>query len=280
MHLAIPLLSCALALLAPPTASPSAEAVAADQNPIARGQSVTLHWYFTGKKVVVSGGRFGKGQVVTGHTSLTDRPLKTTRYTFDVWYRGQAPSSTGKTVNQPLHTRYSVVVEVQSGALSHFAAYHDRFGWQISHLAGWKHDSVPLADPANNALIYFQQEDDSVERLAVSILPANDMTCKDLMDKVQASLYSSYDEVKVLEQSEILHAGTPAQWATFTGMDHSHPGTRTQSMILAFVRDGRAYVISARTAAARYSAREALLKRMVTSFALPGKQLSSRITSP
>jgi hypothetical protein len=273
----IPLISCTLTLLAPPTAPTTPAAVVADKNVITRGQSVTLRWYFTGQKVVVAGGRFGKGQVVTGRTSLTDHPLKTTRYTFDVWYRGEATSpETKQRTIMPLHAHYTVLVEVESGVTPGLASYQDRFGWQIHHLAGWKHDSVPLSDPQNNALIFFQQEDDSVERLAVSILPAQDMTCKELMQKVQASLYSSYDEVQVLTQTEATYVGVPAQWATFTGKDHSHPGTRTQSLVLAFVRDGHAYVISARTAADHYGTRETLLRKMVTSFTFTAKSPSFR----
>lgn len=273
----IPLISCTLTLLAPPNATTTPAAVVADKNVIVRGQPVTLRWYFTGQKVIVAGGRFGKGQVVTGRTSLTDRPLKTTRYTFDVWYRGEATSpETKQRTIMPLHARYSVMVEVESNEMPSLASYQDRYGWQIHHLAGWKHDAVPLSDPQNNALIYFQPEDDSVERLAVSILPAQDMSCKDLIQKVQASFYSSYDDVQVLTQTETTYAGVPAEWTTFTGKDHSHPGTRTQSLVLAFVRDGHAYVVSARTEANHYSLREALLRKMVTSFAITPKPASFR----
>jgi hypothetical protein len=277
MRFAFPLLACTLALI-PQSASLANDgpAIAADQNPISRGQTVTLRWYFTGKKVLVSGGRFGKGINVTGRTSLTDRPLKTTRYTFEVWYRGltTAPKTNQKVV-KPLHARYSVVVQVESGAAEGLTAYRDRYGWQVRYIAGWKPDGVPLPDPANNALIYFQKEDDSVERLAVSILPASDMSCKDLMQKIQASLYSSYDQVQVLSQKEDSYAGVPAQWCTFTGLDHAHPSTHTQSLVLAFVREGRAYVVSARTQAERYSTRETLLKKMVTSFGFATKQADS-----
>src|SRR5205085_10698574 len=91
-------------------------AIAAEQNAVSPGQAVTLRWYFTGKKVVVSGGRFGKGAVVTGRTALIDHPRKTTRYVFDFWYRAPVTSqATGKTAIKPLHARYAVVVAVLSG---------------------------------------------------------------------------------------------------------------------------------------------------------------------
>src|SRR5215218_9290812 len=72
------------------------EAVALQPNPFKPGQTVTLHWLFTGNKVTVSGGRFGKGTVVTGKTLLTDKPTSTTKYTFDVWYPDAEKSADSK----------------------------------------------------------------------------------------------------------------------------------------------------------------------------------------
>src|ERR1700722_12758927 len=60
------------------------------------GQSIKLRWYFTGTKVVVAGGRFGTGTIVTGKTSVSDTPHKTTRYTFDVYYNGTETNSKGE----------------------------------------------------------------------------------------------------------------------------------------------------------------------------------------
>src|SRR3989442_13741538 len=51
------------------------------------------------------------------------------------------------------------------------SAYTNPSGWQISYLKNWKCDKVDMGDPANNALVFFQSEDDAVERLAVSMLP-------------------------------------------------------------------------------------------------------------
>src|SRR5438477_4974625 len=55
----------------PASPAASAKAIAVEPPVIAPGQTVTFRWYFTGNKVTVSGGRFGKGAVVTGRTSLT-----------------------------------------------------------------------------------------------------------------------------------------------------------------------------------------------------------------
>ncbi len=73
------------------------------------GQTVTMKWYFTGSKIVVSGGRFGKGTDVTGKITLTDAPQKTTRYTFDVWYPNPASTSVPKAL---VHVQYFATAEV------------------------------------------------------------------------------------------------------------------------------------------------------------------------
>jgi hypothetical protein len=259
------LLLCALSLVVPALARADSNAISAEPNPISVGQSVTLRWYFTGTKVVVAGGRFGKGAVVTGRTKLTDQPRKTTRYTFDVWYRAPVKSpQTGKTAIMPLHSQYSVVVEVAPP----MASYHDPHGWQVSYMHGWQMDKVSTPDEGDDGLVFFQQEDDSVERLAIAIMPASNMNCADLIQKIQADVPSHYDSPKFITENTILFRDTSAVWAVFTGIDQTHPGTHTQSMILAFVRDGRAYVISARTQADRFEARRALLERMVKSFSI------------
>src|SRR5262250_3422250 len=95
-------LVCSILGLLPLVVSLSAGAdkeIAAEPETIAPGKTVTLRWYFTGEKVVVSGGRFGKGVVVTGRTSITDTPQKTTRYTFDVDYYPPAPATPPATEN-------------------------------------------------------------------------------------------------------------------------------------------------------------------------------------
>ncbi len=87
----------------------AAEAIAVTPKPSAPGQTVTLKWYFTGTKVVVAGGRFGKGVEVTGRTTLTDTPQKTTRYTFDVWF----PDSKSAAIPKPvIHVQYTATAEV------------------------------------------------------------------------------------------------------------------------------------------------------------------------
>ena len=88
--------ACVLAIATSQAVANASGEIAADRNPVPLGQSVTLHWYFTGSKVLVAGGRFGLGTVVTGKTSVTDTPLKTTRYTFDSYYMGKGPAAPGE----------------------------------------------------------------------------------------------------------------------------------------------------------------------------------------
>ena len=252
------------------------QAVVAEPSAIVPGQTVTLRWYFTGKKVTVSGGRFGTGTVVTGRTKITDKPVKTTHYTFNVDYVGQKTNAvTGKGEMKPLHATYTVVAEVAASVAANLSLFRDRYGWQISVLKGWKRDNVDMPDPANNALAFFQPEDDSVERVAVSVLPADRMTAADLMGRVQKSLSTNYEQIQVVSDQEVTFADAPAVLSTFTGIDQSHPGTRTQSMLLAFVKNGRAYVLSARTAANQFKARQPLLEKMIKSFTLRTSTASS-----
>lgn len=220
------------------------------------GQTVTFRWFFTGTKVVVSGGRFKKGMVVTGKTRLTDAPLVSTNYAFDVWYPN--PTGAAPTV---LHRHYVVPVEVESA----LTAYKDSCGWQIGYRKGWRFDRVPLADPTRNALVFFQQEEDSLERLAVSILPAGGMSLKALTEKVQSDLPTHYDRVQVLTQTDTFQEGEPAILTTFTGLDLSHPGSRIQSIVLTYIKDDRAFVVSVRTNASLYANRQKLMNKMVRS---------------
>jgi hypothetical protein len=243
------------------------QAVVAEPSVVFAGDPVTLRWYFTGKKVTVSGGRFGTGVVVTGRTTISDRPKKTTRYTFNVDYLGEKTDpATGKKEIAPLHATYAVVAQVAPPIKADISTYRDRYGWQIASLKDWKRDPVNFPDPANNALMYFQKEDDSVERVAVSVLPADQMTASELMGKAQKSLPANYEQLQVLSDQEITFAGVPAVFSIFTGMDQSHPGTKTESILLAFVKDGRAYVVSGRTAASRFALRRPLLEKLVRSF--------------
>src|SRR2546430_6797420 len=231
MRLATPLVSATVLIAATPLlAAPNApnapnapkapNEIAVSPNPVQPGHPVTLVWYFTGNKVVVSGGRFGKGTVVTGKSRLTDTPAKTTRYTFDVWYTGQKTNvATGKVEMAPLHAQYFAVAEVMAPIPSDLQTYRDARGWQVTILKGWKCDAVSMPDPANNALLYFQPEYDSVERLAVSVVPAPGMSTTDLMSKVQKSLPQSYESVEVLSDKEMTFADVPAVISVFTGGD-------------------------------------------------------------
>jgi hypothetical protein len=114
--------------------------------------------------------------------------------------------------------------------------------------------------------VFFQKEEDSVERLAVAIMPVKDLTCADLMQKIRKDLYSYYAEIDFPEPTEQTFAAVPALLATFSAVPNTNPGTHTQSVVLAFVRAGRAYVISARTFAAKFKARQTLLESLVKSF--------------
>ncbi len=98
--------AAALCALIPCRSAQAADAVGITPKPSAPGQTITLKWYFTGSKVMVAGGRFGKGTEVTGKTTLTDTPQKTTRYTFDVWYPNPAAPKT------QVHTQYTATAIV------------------------------------------------------------------------------------------------------------------------------------------------------------------------
>ncbi len=267
---------CALFAFCHPAAY-AANEIAADPPAVTPGQATTLHWYFTGDKVTVSGGRFGKGTVVTGRQKLTDKPAKTTHYAFDVYYHAPATLPDGRQEVRPQHAHYEVVVDVV--AMPPVSQFHASCGWRVDYLSGWHHDSVPAADRPKDGLVFFQPEDDAVERVAVATMPAKELTVTDLITQMEADLPSHYDQVKVLSKDEITYQNTPAICAVFTGIDQSHPGTRTQSLVLAFVRDGQAYVVSARTLAARYSARRPILERLVRSFTIINKGAAPRTAS-
>lgn len=253
--------------------------IAAEPSVITPGQAVTLRWYFTGRKVTVSGGRFGKGTIVTGRSSLTDRPTKTTRYLFDVWYRDRGDASgtkPGNGVGELVHQRYSVLVEVLSGKMPALTRYLDPLGWSISYQQGWKYDHVKPGNPGGDHLFFFQEEDDSIERLAVAVLPAGDMTCEALMEQVRADIPRRYIEAAVEEPRKLLQGEKPALYTTFRGIDATHPGMRTQSIVLTLVHGAKAYVISARTPEARYKSRQPVLERMVRSFAVAVRRTDSK----
>src|SRR5258708_904836 len=214
-------LACALASVCIVSSARSlpTKYVVADHNPIKLGETVTLRWYFTGAKVVVSGGQFGSGTEVTGMTSVTDTPVRATQYNFDVDYLGTPAGATDAATNIPLHAKYSITVQIASAIVEPMATYVNPYGWQVSYLKGWKRDNVDLPDPANNALMYFQPEEDSIERLAVSILPVKDPSPAKLMQSIQADIYSRYDSVELIAREELNHQDAPAILTTFSGID-------------------------------------------------------------
>lgn len=244
--------------------------VSVNKTTIAPGEAVTLRWNFSGRKVTAVGGRFGKGVNVTKLKSVTDRPKKTTRYTFVVYYDGDAPmpNSTQKRITKPLQARYSVVVNVVP--IPALLSYRASRGWQIDYLKGWRIDPVTTSLVGKNGLVFFQQEEDAIERMSVALIPAGGLTTQELMSKITADMADKYDDTEVIEQEEILYRNAPALWVSFTGRSRAHSGARTQSVILAFVYNTQAYFISARTAATRFPQRQPLLEKMVKSITPSG----------
>jgi hypothetical protein len=372
----------------------AADAVAVEPPYVTPGKPITLKWYFTGEKVLLSGGRFGKGVVVTGKSAMTDTPRTTTKYTFDVWYKVPAPKAeepkgvdpkatalkatdattapkavapkpgdpkavdpkavvpavsdpkatdpkaavpavsdpkavdpkaavpavsdpkavdpkaavpavsdpkatdpkpvdTKIVVTKPAdpgttgapkvaptpqqapaaqetvlkHVQYITYAEVWSGVYPPMKAYRDPHGWQVSFLSDWKRDNVPTAAEGSDGLVYFQQEDDSVERMAVAIMPVKDQTADDVLKKISDDVDGHYQNAKLTDPVAITFNAVPAKMISFTGMDLSHPGTQTASVVLVFVRNGRAYVLSARSAAAHFNSRRPVLEKLLRSFA-------------
>jgi hypothetical protein len=252
---------CALALPAFSAARGELEpkVIAVEPGVTMPGQAITLRWYFTGTKVVVSGGRFGKGAIVTGKSELTDRPEKTTRYTFDVWYRPAPDPSKPEVKPAQIHTQYAAVA-----AVDRLTSYHAAEGFDVRLLKGWRTDS--FSPEPGSKVYYFQPEEDSVERLAVAVLPLREgQTAADIMEKVRDDVPSHYTEVEFLTRYDLTRFKESAQIATFRGMDQTHPNTRTVSIILVHTHRGKAYVVSARTQAAHFADRQPLLDGLVRS---------------
>lgn len=263
-------LACFGALISASMPSRASGEVAADPPVITPGDSVKLKWYFTGDKVTVSGGKFGSGQVVTGKMQVTDSPRKTTQYRFDVYYTIKKVGADGIKTSEALHQHYFVTALVDDSPPDQFKSYSDPHGWKIKYLAGWKYD-VSTPDDGNKALLFFQREYDSVERMAVAIVPANGMTSSDVLAKALSDTPGRYQAIKV-EPTEAVRVGAlPGSMASFSGDDESHPGVRTTSLLYAVVYSSRAYIISARTRASNYLLRKAHLERMLKSFAIDVK---------
>src|SRR5205807_2133603 len=164
----------------------------------------------------LSGGRFGKGVAVTGRTFVMDSPMDTTTYKLETWY----PDAEKKT----LHAAYSTTVEVLHPTAMGLQTYWDSRGWRLLHPKDWQCDKVSLPDPANNALMYFQPEEDSEDRLAVAILPVSEQSCASLTNKVKADLPSYYDDVQIISAEDTTFEEIPAIITVFSGKDHSHFG--------------------------------------------------------
>lgn len=258
-----PLFAVTLLALLPAGPVRADNEIAVEPGVVTPGQKVTLRWYFTGIKVVVSGGRFGKGIVVTGRQELVDRPRSTTRYTFDVIYRPPGTAGAPAPV-QPVHVRYYAVAQVFQ--MPPLTRYHASIGWQVSYVKGWQHDDVRTSDMKRDGLAYFQPEDDSVERLGVAVVPVKSMTAQDLLQQVQASMPNNYNQLSFGPVTQVNWAGSPALRMEFTGLDQEHPNTKVHSVVMVMVRSGLGYVVSARTWASRFQARQPLMERLVESF--------------
>ena len=256
--------ACVLAALYAPAPAGASGEISANRNPVMLGESVTLRWLFTGTKVTVKGGSFGAGKVVTGKTSLTDTPRKSTRYTFDVTYSGK---KAGTSQMVPLKARYFIDIEVVNPTAMGLVSYSGIPGWKVNYLKGWKYDKAVVS---SSTIIYFQPEDDAIERFVVSTMPVQEGSSGALADKVKKDLFNGYDQLEILSDEPTTYNGVPANVITFAGNPNSHSGTRTQSVILVFTRAGRGYVISGRTFAAKFNARKPLLESMVKSFTFTG----------
>ncbi len=254
------LLLCLLVLFGAAAARAEREVVA-EPEMVAKGESVTLRWYFTGDKVTVTGGRFGKiGTVVTGKTSLTDRPLKTTRYTFNVNYKAKDIAG----VVRPLKSTYSVVVEI-APPLPAMLPYKNPRGWNIVYQKGWRPEPYYHPEKGLN-LCYFQPEQDSLERVTVAIVTDKVADCGALMDKIAQDMPNNYDDFKTVSQQSITFNNAPAVLAVFEGRDRTHDNIPTDSLVMAFVRGSRCYVVSARTKAVLFKKRRPAMEKMLRSF--------------
>ena len=253
-------LLCLLGLFGAVAARAEREVVA-EPEMVSAGETVTLRWLFTGDKVVVTGGRFGKvGTVVTGKTSLTDRPLKTTRYTFNVNYKAKDAEG----IVRPLKATYSLVVEI-APPLPAMLPYKNPRGWQIVYQKGWKPEPYYHPEKGLN-LCYFQPEEDSLERVTVAIVSEKVADCAALMDKIAQDMPNNYDDFKTVSQQSVTFHNAPAMMAVFAGRDRAHDNAQTNSLVMAFVRGDRCYVVSARTKAAIFKKRRPALEKMVRSF--------------
>lgn len=223
------------------------------------GQSVTFYLPRGAIRIRVAGGGFQSETDLTGQSLATDTPSQTSVYRFTYWICTESGAR-----------RRTEVVPVTRlvGAFPRLATYWDWRRWRIDCVAGWNRYVTPQTDPANNGLIFFQPVEDSPERITVAIVPVRDLTASELMRQVLIEAPTQYDVMQEHYAKETTHGGLPAAWAEFSGLDRALAGIPTRSMVLAFVRDGRGYVISARAREAEFRAKEPLLRALVRSFAI------------
>src|SRR5258708_4276224 len=161
-------------------------------------------------------------------------------------------------------------------AVNATATYANPSGWQVSFLKNWKYDKVDIGDPANNALVFFQSEEDAVERLAVSMLPVSDTSAASLLQKVKSDVYMRYDSAEVQPETKVSRGDQSALVTSFVGLDTTHPGVKTHTLLMVMVRNGKGYVISARTSEDHFAERRALLEKLVKSFAFTTRTASRK----
>ncbi len=265
----IPTLALCLVTAAASLPARADKEIAASPTVVSAGQSATLTWFFGGVKLTITGGQFLTPTVITGKQTLKVSPKKTTRYVFDLYYHPDATAhnpaaGTGKLI----HAQYNVVVEVLAGALPGLASYKGTHGWKVGYQTGW---TAMQNRPGSDDLVYFQPEEDAVERLAVAVVPVKDKTAGRLMDDVRSDIPSNYTHYTLLSETTTTHQGLPAIVTVFEGNSAAHPGTRTTSMMMAVVNGDQGYVVSARTDAARFKLRQPILTKMLDSFVMTGK---------
>jgi hypothetical protein len=153
-----------------------------------------------------------------------------------------------------------------SSAPLRFASFHSQAGWQITHLREWEPYLVQTMDDVPDGLVYFQKQDNDVERVAVAALPAAELTAARLMEQVRADAPRRYKQLKLTAVTGTTFLGGPACKMTFQGVPHTHPKVLTESIVVTFVRGEYAYVLSARTSVAQFKTRKSVLEKMIHSF--------------
>ncbi len=233
------------------------------------GQPVLFHWKTGLAGLWISGGRFGRGQVLGSGEWATDRPKKTTVYRV-TWGAAQAPRHGPHGAHTAAGAAHSqtLTAEVLAGKYPEVATYFGKSGWTIDYPKGWLPFPEDLPDPAHNALIYLQTEADSPDRVAVSLAPATAATSADLMHQVMVDAPTHYDVIKDVEQKRTWQGSNEATYLTFQGLDRSNPEIPIKSVVLNWIEDKVAIVVSARTRLSRFDEDVPMLRSLVRSFQL------------